>query len=389
MDRNRYNYIQTPTTTRSGPFQQYPSNSGFQYYSGGDEIGSQEIMMENDANISDAGDPAMWAPRHSLPGEYTIPAQTHNSTYRMRSPVAYLGPEIHPPGPYSDRRSSNDSSLGNGVYSAPAYPGYSLPPMRRREPLPSNSYAMQPVDRRPAPSSYEYYDKESFNTSYGESDPLLDTTSSSSDLDLSQYEVPIIEDLYSGKEKRTVVMIRNIPNRYKVADLEEIFNLTAKNNFKIIYLPQDNKTLKNLGYAFIRFFTTTALADTMVARHGQLWPNSKSVKKCLFYFAHLQKKNKKKKKQQKQNRSEKNSFSSDPTLSMEPPHLSMYHASSFSNFSSSSLPHYEEPPIPYAQSHSVSPSDLYYCYNELDPDFQSSPTSQHMSPYTYVNHPQF
>lgn len=171
-----------------------------------------------------AGDPAMWAPRHSLPGEYTISAQTHNSTYRMRSPVAYLGPEIHPPGPYSDRRSSNDSSLGNGVYSAPAYPGYSLPPMRRREPLPSNSYAMQPVDRRPAPSSYEYYDKESFNTSYGgmshvplsflESDPLLDTTSSSSDLDLSQYEVPIIEDLYSGKEKRTVVMIRNIPNRY-------------------------------------------------------------------------------------------------------------------------------------------------------------------------------
>ena len=142
----------------------------------------------------------------------------------MRSPVAYLGPEIHPPGSYSDQRSSNDSSLGNGVYSAPAYPGYSLPPMRRREPLPSNSYAMQPVDRRPAPSSYEYYDKESFNTSYGgmshvplsflESDPLLDTTSSSSDLDLSQYEVPIIEDLYSGKEKRTVVMIRNIPNRY-------------------------------------------------------------------------------------------------------------------------------------------------------------------------------
>ncbi|KAK8803267.1 hypothetical protein WA158_000961 [Blastocystis sp. Blastoise] len=103
-------------------------------------------------------------------------------------------------------------------------------------------------------------------------------------------ETPSVANLINGKEKRVVVMIRNIPNRYKEDDLKRVLDLTAKNMYKIIHLPYDAKTKKNLGYAFIRFYSTQALSTTMIARHGNLWPNSNSLKKCMFYYAQFQNK---------------------------------------------------------------------------------------------------
>lgn len=106
----------------------------------------------------------------------------------------------------------------------------------------------------------------------------------------SKNEIPSILNLMNGLEKRVVVMIRNIPNRFREEDLKVILDMSSKDLYKVIHLPYDTHTKKNLGYAFIRFFTPKALSNTMIARHGKTWPFSNSKKKCMFYFAQFQNK---------------------------------------------------------------------------------------------------
>merc|ERR1711865_708565 len=58
--------------------------------------------------------------------------------------------------------------------------------------------------------------------------------------------------LRTGVEKRTTIMVRNIPNRYTreglIEDLQEF-----RGKFDFFYLPMDLSAHSNVGYAFINF----------------------------------------------------------------------------------------------------------------------------------------
>jgi hypothetical protein len=62
-----------------------------------------------------------------------------------------------------------------------------------------------------------------------------------------------LENIIICKDKRTTIMIRNIPNKYSLANLVDEINTTFVGKYDYINLPVDYERKLNLGYAFINF----------------------------------------------------------------------------------------------------------------------------------------
>ena len=62
-----------------------------------------------------------------------------------------------------------------------------------------------------------------------------------------------IEKIIKGDDKRTTLIIRNIPNKYTISLLLKELNKNFYDKFNVIYLPQDYANNSNLGYGFINF----------------------------------------------------------------------------------------------------------------------------------------
>ena len=55
-----------------------------------------------------------------------------------------------------------------------------------------------------------------------------------------------IEKILLGEDKRTTLMIKNIPNRYDLPDLIELLNVSYNGCYDFVYLPIDF-SVKTLG----------------------------------------------------------------------------------------------------------------------------------------------
>ena len=62
-----------------------------------------------------------------------------------------------------------------------------------------------------------------------------------------------IEKILKGKDKRTTLIIRNIPNKYTISSILQDINQYFNHKFNVVYLPQDINNKSNLGYGFYRF----------------------------------------------------------------------------------------------------------------------------------------
>ena len=62
-----------------------------------------------------------------------------------------------------------------------------------------------------------------------------------------------INNIIKNKDKRTTLIIKNIPNKYTIQLLLIELSTNFANKFDIIYLPQDKINNCNLGYGFINF----------------------------------------------------------------------------------------------------------------------------------------
>ena len=96
-----------------------------------------------------------------------------------------------------------------------------------------------------------------------------------------------IDAIRAGTEKRTTVMVRNIPNRYVRETLLEDIS-AFRGRFDFFYLPMDLSAHSNVGYAFINFVSGEDLIDFYDTFHAQKWPRHKSKKICAVTFGRLQ-----------------------------------------------------------------------------------------------------
>ena len=96
-----------------------------------------------------------------------------------------------------------------------------------------------------------------------------------------------LEDIASGKDTRTTIMIRNIPIKYT----DEILNETFKDfheKYDCLYMPYDYEKNGNKGYAFINFVNPLHILLFYEKFNGKKWMHFESSKICELNMAHFQ-----------------------------------------------------------------------------------------------------
>ncbi|KAF9969845.1 hypothetical protein BGZ73_007620 [Actinomortierella ambigua] len=101
-----------------------------------------------------------------------------------------------------------------------------------------------------------------------------------------------LSDLIEGNEgpndRRTTLMVRNIPNKYTQQMFYEWINDTHHGKFDFLYLRIDFKNKCNVGYAFVNFVSVEVIESFAQAHVGRKWPRFNSDKICELAYATVQ-----------------------------------------------------------------------------------------------------
>lgn len=97
-----------------------------------------------------------------------------------------------------------------------------------------------------------------------------------------------IDRVASGADKRTTLMVRNIPNKYTQQMLLAEINAHHRGRYDFFYLPIDFKNKCNMGYAFVNFIDAAAIVPFYQEFDAQKWTNFNSEKVCAISYARLQ-----------------------------------------------------------------------------------------------------
>ena len=90
-------------------------------------------------------------------------------------------------------------------------------------------------------------------------------------------------------DNRTKLMIRNIPNKFTITQLVDLFKSEFHSEFDFVYLVIDPKTDCNTGYGFINMKPGDAKYRFFQRFNNSSWPDSKSGKRCEVTYARYQK----------------------------------------------------------------------------------------------------
>ncbi|DAZ93934.1 TPA: hypothetical protein N0F65_012880, partial [Lagenidium giganteum] len=198
--------------------------------------------------------------------------------------------------------SSHNSHLANQasspIYSPYSHPQHShhhhgQPAMHQRVLLTMGKYPPTRSGSDPCfRSSHSLHlGSSSTSTSHGSSSSSNNNTTSGSsgrnDQGTGEYSLSI-EKVASGDDKRTTLMIRNIPNKYTQQMLLAEINASHRGNYDFFYLPIDFKNKCNMGYAFINFMDSAHIIPFYQEFNNQKWTNFNSEKVCAISYARLQ-----------------------------------------------------------------------------------------------------
>ena len=96
-----------------------------------------------------------------------------------------------------------------------------------------------------------------------------------------------LDDIVTGKDTRTTIMIRNIPIKYTDEILyESLVEFDGK--YDCLYMPYDYEKNGNKGYAFINFVNPLHILYFYEKFNGKKWAHFESSKICELNCAHFQ-----------------------------------------------------------------------------------------------------
>ena len=97
-----------------------------------------------------------------------------------------------------------------------------------------------------------------------------------------------LDQIILGRDIRTTIMIRHIPNKYTSQDLLEEIDVACKGKYDFFYLPIDAENNLNLGYSFINFVNPLHIIYFYHLFKARKWNHYKSHKECDLSFAKFQ-----------------------------------------------------------------------------------------------------
>lgn len=97
-----------------------------------------------------------------------------------------------------------------------------------------------------------------------------------------------IKHILSGTDKRTTLMIKNIPNKYNQEMLLTAINKNHETLYDFFYLPIDFKNKCNVGYAFINFKSANSIPAFYNEFNDKRWEKFNSEKVCQISYARIQ-----------------------------------------------------------------------------------------------------
>ena len=100
-----------------------------------------------------------------------------------------------------------------------------------------------------------------------------------------------IENILKNKDKRTTLIIRNIPNRYNITLLLNELNKNYYRKYDVVYLPHDYINNSNLGFGFINFLEPIYLIMFYEEFEEKKWNCFNSNKRCQLAYSKYQGKN--------------------------------------------------------------------------------------------------
>ncbi|KAL3500957.1 hypothetical protein ACH5RR_035406 [Cinchona calisaya] len=102
-----------------------------------------------------------------------------------------------------------------------------------------------------------------------------------------QFELDI-DRIARGEDKRTTLMIKNIPNKYTSKMLLAAIDERHRGTYDFIYLPIDFKNKCNVGYAFINMTDPSLIIPFHQAFNGKKWEKFNSEKVASLAYARIQ-----------------------------------------------------------------------------------------------------
>ncbi|CAG9323126.1 unnamed protein product [Blepharisma stoltei] len=97
-----------------------------------------------------------------------------------------------------------------------------------------------------------------------------------------------LELVLSNVDRRTTIMIKNIPNKYTQAMLIQSIDLRHAGSYDFLYLPIDFKNKCNVGYSFINFIDHRFIPAFYQEFDGKTWERFNSNKICALSYARIQ-----------------------------------------------------------------------------------------------------
>ena len=91
-----------------------------------------------------------------------------------------------------------------------------------------------------------------------------------------------LEKILKGDDKRTTLMIKNVPNKYNIAILRDEIYFHYEGKYDFLYLPLDPSNNCNLGFEFINLLDPLQILQFFDIFKGKRWQKFKSLK--VFNF---------------------------------------------------------------------------------------------------------
>ncbi|KAI4368538.1 hypothetical protein MLD38_017084 [Melastoma candidum] len=102
-----------------------------------------------------------------------------------------------------------------------------------------------------------------------------------------QFELEI-DRIVRGEDRRTTLMIKNIPNKYTSKMLLAAIDERHQGTYDFLYLPIDFKNKCNVGYAFINMTDPSQIIAFHEAFNGKKWEKFNSEKVASLAYARIQ-----------------------------------------------------------------------------------------------------